>query len=134
LLDPSERRTDWRSTSCAPRAPAASAVGDWLPEPIITDGKDDPARHAETADSLSLAMLVLLESLSPEQRAVLLLYDVFDYGLPKSQESSVRARTTCASSPPAPDATSSSAGPASKPSRRWWRADCVPSARTAAAR
>jgi DNA-directed RNA polymerase specialized sigma24 family protein len=55
-------------------------VGEWLPEPIITDGQDDPARHAETADSLSLAALVLLESLSPEQRAVLLLHDVFDYG------------------------------------------------------
>ncbi len=55
-------------------------VGEWLPEPIITDGHDDPARHAETADSLSLAMLVVLESLSPEQRAVLLLHDVFDYG------------------------------------------------------
>jgi RNA polymerase sigma-70 factor (ECF subfamily) len=54
-------------------------VGEWLPEPIITDGDDEPARHAETADSLSLAMLVLLESLSPEQRAVLLLHDVFDY-------------------------------------------------------
>ena len=54
-------------------------VGEWLPEPIITDGHDDPARHAETADSLSLAMLVLLERLSPEQRAVLLLHDVFDY-------------------------------------------------------
>jgi RNA polymerase sigma-70 factor (ECF subfamily) len=54
-------------------------VGDWLPEPIITDGRDDPARHAEMADSLSMAMLVLLESLSPEQRAVLLLRDVFDY-------------------------------------------------------
>jgi RNA polymerase sigma-70 factor (TIGR02957 family) len=55
-------------------------VGEWLPEPILTDGRDDPARHAEMADSLSLAMLVLLESLSPEQRAVLLLRDVFDYG------------------------------------------------------
>jgi RNA polymerase sigma-70 factor (TIGR02957 family) len=54
--------------------------GEWLPEPIITDGQDDPARQAETADSLSLAMLVLLESLSPEQRAVLLLHDIFDYG------------------------------------------------------
>jgi RNA polymerase sigma-70 factor (ECF subfamily) len=58
-------------------------VGEWLPEPIITDGQDDPARHAETADSLSLAMLVLLESLSPEQRAALLLHDVFDYGYPE---------------------------------------------------
>jgi RNA polymerase sigma-70 factor (TIGR02957 family) len=58
-------------------------VGEWLPEPIITDGHDDPAWHAETADSLSLAMLVLLESLSPEQRAVLLLHDVFDYAYPE---------------------------------------------------
>jgi RNA polymerase sigma-70 factor (ECF subfamily) len=58
-------------------------VGEWLPEPIITDRHDDPARHAETAESLSLAMLVLLESLSPEQRAVLLLHDVFDYGYPE---------------------------------------------------
>jgi RNA polymerase sigma-70 factor (TIGR02957 family) len=55
-------------------------VGEWLPEPILTDGRDDPARQAEMADSLSLAMLVLLETLSPEQRAVLLLRDVFDYG------------------------------------------------------
>jgi RNA polymerase sigma-70 factor (TIGR02957 family) len=62
------------------RARREHYVGDWLPEPIITDGRDDPAQHAETADSLSLAMLVLLESLSPEQRAVLLLHDVFDYG------------------------------------------------------
>jgi len=62
------------------RARREQYVGEWLPEPIITDGRDDPARHAETADSLSLAMLVLLESLSPEQRAVLLLHDVFDYG------------------------------------------------------
>jgi len=54
-----------------------------LPEPIITGGHDDPARRAETADSLSMAMLVLLESLSPEQRAVLLLHDVFDYGYPE---------------------------------------------------
>jgi RNA polymerase sigma-70 factor (ECF subfamily) len=58
-------------------------VGEWLPEPIITDGEDDPAVHAEMADSLSVAMLVLLETLSPEQRAVLLLHDVFDYGYPE---------------------------------------------------
>jgi RNA polymerase sigma-70 factor (TIGR02957 family) len=55
-------------------------TGEWLPEPVLTDGQDDPAHHAEMADSLSLAMLVLLERLSPEQRAVLLLRDVFDYG------------------------------------------------------
>jgi RNA polymerase sigma-70 factor (ECF subfamily) len=62
------------------RARREHYVGEWLPEPIVTDSPDDPARRAEMADSLSLAMLVLLESLSPEQRAVLLLRDVFDYG------------------------------------------------------
>jgi RNA polymerase sigma-70 factor (ECF subfamily) len=62
------------------RARRERYVGDWLPEPIVTDTADDPVRHAEMADSLSVAMLVLLESLSPEQRAVLLLRDVFDYG------------------------------------------------------
>jgi RNA polymerase sigma-70 factor (ECF subfamily) len=65
------------------RARRERYVGEWLPEPIITDGHDDPARHAEMADSLSLAMLVLLESLSPEQRAVALLHDVFDYRYPE---------------------------------------------------
>jgi RNA polymerase sigma-70 factor (ECF subfamily) len=62
------------------RARRERYVGEWLPEPIITDELEDPARQAEMADSLSVAMLVLLESLSPEQRAVLLLHDVFDYG------------------------------------------------------
>jgi RNA polymerase sigma-70 factor (TIGR02957 family) len=59
------------------RARRESYVGEWLPEPIVTD---DAASQAEMSDSLSLAFLVLLESLSPEQRAVLLLHDVFDYG------------------------------------------------------
>jgi RNA polymerase sigma-70 factor (ECF subfamily) len=65
------------------RARRESYVGDWLPEPIITDSHTDPAWHAETADSLSIAVLVLLESLSPEQRAVLVLHDVFDYEYPE---------------------------------------------------
>jgi RNA polymerase sigma-70 factor (ECF subfamily) len=56
-------------------------VGDWLPEPLLTDGgADDPAHAAELADSLSTAFLVLLEQLTPQQRAALLLHDVFDYG------------------------------------------------------
>lgn len=78
-------------------------VGEWLPEPLIGaararagvgaragDGVGDvvgggaagrdPAERAERAESLSFAFLVLLETLSPEQRAVLLLHDVFDYG------------------------------------------------------
>ncbi len=56
-----------------------SYVGEWLPEPVLTDDTEDPARQAEMVDSLSLALLALLESLSPEQRAVLLLHDVFAY-------------------------------------------------------
>ncbi|HEX2035693.1 MAG TPA: RNA polymerase sigma factor SigJ [Chloroflexota bacterium] len=54
-------------------------VGEWLPEPLVEGAGDDPAHHAEVADSLSLAFLVLLERLSPEQRAAFLLRDVFDY-------------------------------------------------------
>jgi RNA polymerase sigma-70 factor (TIGR02957 family) len=53
--------------------------GEWLPEPLLTSSEDGLARHAEIADSLSLAFLVVLEGLSPEQRAVFLLRDVFDY-------------------------------------------------------
>ncbi len=62
------------------RARRERYVGEWLPEPILTDELEDPARQAEMVDSLSVAMLVLLESLSPEQRAAFLLHDVFDYG------------------------------------------------------
>ena len=55
-------------------------VGTWLPEPILTEEEDDVALHAETADSLSMGFLVLLESLTPVERAVFLLREVFDYG------------------------------------------------------
>jgi RNA polymerase sigma-70 factor (ECF subfamily) len=55
-------------------------VGEWLPEPLMTDeGTGDPAEHAEQADSLSMSFLVLLERLTPVERAVFLLHDVFDY-------------------------------------------------------
>jgi RNA polymerase sigma-70 factor, ECF subfamily len=55
--------------------------GPWLPEPLLTDDSaPDAAAHAETADSLSMAFLVLLESLTPVERAVFLLREVFDYG------------------------------------------------------
>lgn len=56
-----------------------SYVGEWLPEPLVDDRRSDPADHAEVADSLSLAFLVLLENLTPEQRAAFLLREVFDY-------------------------------------------------------
>jgi RNA polymerase sigma-70 factor (TIGR02957 family) len=58
-------------------------VGDWLPEPVVvpTEGPG-PAEHAELADSLSMAFLVLLEALSPVERAVFMLREVFGYGYP----------------------------------------------------
>ena len=68
------------------RARRERYVGEWLPEPIITDSGDDPVQRAEMADSLSLAMLVLLETLSPEQRAAFVLHDVFDYAYPEIAE------------------------------------------------
>ena len=61
------------------RARRESYVGEWLPEPLLTESEPDVAQHAETADSLSMAFLVLLESLSPVERAVFLLHDVFGY-------------------------------------------------------
>jgi RNA polymerase sigma-70 factor (ECF subfamily) len=57
-------------------------VGHWLPEPILTDSGQayvDPERAAELADSLSMAALLVLERLSPEQRAVFVLHDVFGF-------------------------------------------------------
>ena len=55
-------------------------VGPWLPEPLLTDeGAGDPSAQAELADSLSLAFLVLLERLSPVERAAFLLREVFAY-------------------------------------------------------
>ncbi|HEU5159212.1 MAG TPA: RNA polymerase sigma-70 factor [Streptosporangiaceae bacterium] len=59
------------------RARRERYVGEWLPEPLVTD--PSPAELTETADSLSLAFLVLLESLSPRQRAAFLLREVFEY-------------------------------------------------------
>jgi RNA polymerase sigma factor (sigma-70 family) len=78
-----------------------------LPEPLV----GEPASHVEMADSLSLAFLVLLESLSPEQRAAFLLREVFDY--PYDQIAAIVATRTPASSWPGPGGTSSSDGPAS---------------------
>jgi RNA polymerase sigma-70 factor, ECF subfamily len=56
-----------------------SYVGTWLPEPIVADLHDSPEQMAELSDSLSMAFLMLLESLSPVERAVFLLREVFDY-------------------------------------------------------
>jgi RNA polymerase sigma factor (sigma-70 family) len=63
-------------------------VGDWLPEPVVMPvGMPGPAEHAELADSLSMAFLVLLEILSPTERAVFMLREAFGYGWPGSTAS-----------------------------------------------
>lgn len=70
-------------------------VGEWLPEPLLTDSADDPAERAELADSLSFAFLILLESLSPEQRAVFLLHDVFGYAFAEVAPIVGKSEATC---------------------------------------
>jgi RNA polymerase sigma-70 factor (ECF subfamily) len=68
------------------RARREEYVGTWLPEPLVAGHAPDAAEHAETADSLSMALLVLLERLSPVERAVFLLRDAFDYDYPEIAE------------------------------------------------
>jgi RNA polymerase sigma-70 factor (ECF subfamily) len=58
-------------------------VGEWFPEPVLTDPYEDPARSAELADSLSTAALLLLERLSPLERAVFVLREVFGFSFPE---------------------------------------------------
>lgn len=70
-------------------------VGEWLPEPIVTDPALGPEEHAELSDSLSLAFLVLLERLSPPERAVLLLRDVFGYGFDEIAELIGKTEANC---------------------------------------
>jgi RNA polymerase sigma-70 factor (TIGR02957 family) len=70
-------------------------VGEWLPEPVVTGDLDDPETHAEMSDSLSLAFLVVLERLSPEQRAVFLLREVFDYGYDAIAEIVGKSEAAC---------------------------------------
>jgi RNA polymerase sigma-70 factor, ECF subfamily len=57
-------------------------IGPWLPEPLIGDTAVGPATQAELADSVSQAFLVLLECLTPVERAAFLLREVFDYDYP----------------------------------------------------
>jgi RNA polymerase sigma-70 factor (ECF subfamily) len=70
--------------------------GEWLPEPLVTDeGAGDPATIAEQADSLSMSFLVLLERLTPVERAVFLLHDVFEYDFEEIGRIVQRTAATC---------------------------------------
>jgi RNA polymerase sigma-70 factor, ECF subfamily len=70
-------------------------VGQWLPEPLVTDEVPGPADDVETADTISLAFLVLLESLSPVERGVFLLHDVFDFGFDEIAAIVGRSEANC---------------------------------------
>ncbi len=65
------------------RAQREQYIGPWLPEPLITEETATVDEHLALADTLSMAFLVLLERLSPIERAVFLLHEVFDYGYPE---------------------------------------------------
>ena len=69
-------------------------VGDWLPEPVVLPA-GGPAEHAELADSLSMAFLVLLEALSPVERAVFMLREVFGYGYPDVARITGKTEVNC---------------------------------------
>jgi RNA polymerase sigma-70 factor (TIGR02957 family) len=75
-------------------------VGSWLPEPLVADQvapatAPDPAERAEMSDSLSMAFLVLLESLSPTERAVFLLHEVFSYDYAEIAEITGKSEPNC---------------------------------------
>jgi RNA polymerase sigma-70 factor (TIGR02957 family) len=75
-----------------------SYVGAWLPEPLVAGthrGGPDPAEHAEMSDSLSMAFLVLLESLTPTERAVFLLHEVFGYSYQEIADITGKSEPNC---------------------------------------
>jgi RNA polymerase sigma-70 factor, ECF subfamily len=70
-------------------------VGHWLPEPLLDDPYEDPVRSAELADSVSMAALLLLERLSPLERAVFVLREVFGFGFPEVASAVGRSEAAC---------------------------------------
>jgi RNA polymerase sigma-70 factor, ECF subfamily len=70
-------------------------VGQWFPEPLLTDPYEDPERSAELADSLSMAVLLLLERLTPLERAIFVLREVFGFGFPEIAAAVGRSEAAC---------------------------------------
>ncbi|GGY07740.1 RNA polymerase sigma-70 factor [Streptomyces hiroshimensis] len=70
-------------------------VGPWFPEPLLNDPYQDPARSVELADSVSMAALLLLERLSPLERAVFLLREVFAFGFDEVASAVGRSEAAC---------------------------------------
>jgi RNA polymerase sigma-70 factor (ECF subfamily) len=72
-----------------------SYVGNWFPEPLVDDPYDDPERAAELADSVSMASLLLLERLTPLERAVFVLRDVFGFDFAEIASAVGRSEDAC---------------------------------------
>ncbi len=70
-------------------------VGTWLPEPMLTQQADNSSNLMELADSLSIAFLAVLERLSPLERAVFLLRDVFEYDYEEISNMVCKSPTNC---------------------------------------
>jgi RNA polymerase sigma-70 factor, ECF subfamily len=70
-------------------------VGPWFPEPLIADPYQDPERSAELADSVSMAALLLLERLTPPERAAFVLRDVFGFSIPEVAAAVERSEAAC---------------------------------------
>jgi RNA polymerase sigma-70 factor (ECF subfamily) len=70
-------------------------VGEWFPEPLLDDPYEDPERAAELADSVSMAALLLLERLSPLERAVFVLREVFAFDFPAIATAVDRSEAAC---------------------------------------
>jgi RNA polymerase sigma-70 factor (ECF subfamily) len=70
-------------------------VGPWFPEPLLADPYEDPERAAELADSVSIAALLLLERLSPLERAAFVLREVFGFGFPEVASAVGRSEAAC---------------------------------------
>jgi RNA polymerase sigma-70 factor, ECF subfamily len=70
-------------------------VGPWFPEPLLTDPYEDPERSAELADSVSTAALLLLERLTPVERAVFVLREVFGFGFAEVAAAVDRSEAAC---------------------------------------
>ncbi|GAA4607835.1 RNA polymerase sigma-70 factor [Actinoallomurus liliacearum] len=70
-------------------------TGPWFPEPLLSDPYQDPERSAELADSVSMAALLLLERLSPLERAVFVLREVFGFDFPEIASAVGRSEAAC---------------------------------------
>lgn len=70
-------------------------VGQWLPEPVMTDTESDPLGMLRLDESLSMAVLILLERLTPLERAVFILREVFDYKYPDISQALGQSEANC---------------------------------------